>query len=69
MGFLTDDYIALTDANPKPEANGRPLYFRIDGILTFYQREGDASTTNVITNDGRAYIVKESAEDIYKKVR
>jgi len=68
MGLFEDQLVVLTDDNPKPEANGRPLHFNRDHIVCFYRLEADPTKTNVFTSDGRGYTVQESVEAIYKLV-
>lgn len=71
MGFFSDKFVKLTDANPELKdqpAEARALYINKHMITAFYRREDDATKSNLFTADGKAYTVKESPEHIYDEM-
>lgn len=68
MSVFSDRFVRLTDANEKPEANGRTLCIAKSAITAFFRLEKDPSKTLVLTADGLSYTVKESVQEVYKMV-
>ena len=64
MGFFTDDEIVLTDANDSEKAKGRKLHFRKTNITAYFRREDNPEHTNILTVDGRAFVVLENEETV-----
>ena len=64
MGWFGPKFIYLTDENVNPTAFGRTLIINRDSVVAVFRREEDPTKSNVLTVDGKTYIVKESVQAI-----